>query len=104
MGLGSSCAPTVVSSTGPVNDGVFHHIVGTYDAAAGVAALYIDGVPENSAAAAEALCALSSPVELTLAEGGGSLSGFVGVLDEMALYGSALSSTQVTAHFNAGVM
>ena len=43
-------------------------------------------------------------VELTLAEGGGSLSGFVGVLDEVAVYGSALSSTQVTAHFNAGVM
>lgn len=102
VGLGSTCAPTVVSSTSAVNDGVFHHIVGTYDATAGVAAVYVDGVLENSAAAGEALCAQPSSAALTMAEGGGGLSNFDGVLDEVALYGSALPAVRVTAHFIAG--
>ena len=106
VGLGSTCAPTVVPSTSAVNDGVFHHIVGTYDATAGVAAVYVDSVLENSAAAGEgeALCALPSSAALTMAEGGGGLSDFDGVLDEIAVYGSALPAARVTAHFSAGAM
>jgi hypothetical protein len=104
VGLGSTCAPTVVASISAVNDGVFHHIVGTYDATAGVAAVYVGGVLENSAAAGEALCALPSSAALTMAEGGGSLSDFDGVLDEVAVYGWALPAARVTAHFSAGTM
>lgn len=106
VGLGSTCAPTVVPSTSAVNDGVFHHIVGTYDPTAGVAAVYVDSVLENSAAAGEgeALCALPSSAALTMAEGGGDLSDFTGVLDEITVYGSALPAARVTAHFSAGAM
>jgi hypothetical protein len=35
---------------------------------------------------------------------GQGLSDFVGALDEVALYGSALPAAHVTAHFSAGAM
>jgi hypothetical protein len=92
----------VLYSSTVVDDGSFHHLVGIYDAATGFASLYVDGVAEDSFSVGGAVCVLPSPALLGLAAGDGALSDFNGVLDEVAVYGSALPAPRVAAHFNAG--
>jgi Concanavalin A-like lectin/glucanases superfamily len=90
VGLGSACTPMVLYSSTVVDDGSFHQLVGMYDAATGFASLYVDGVAEDSFSVGGAVCALPSTARLGLAAGDGVLSAFNGVLDEVAIYGSAL--------------
>lgn len=89
---------TLTGGSGLAN-GVPHHAVGAWDGT--TATLYVDGVQVATTAASGTMA-----TENTLALNVGSMSGsfnFVGSIDEAAIYGTALSSTRVTAHRNAGV-
>jgi len=103
FGVGSS--KIVVTSTSLVNDGAWHHIVGTYTTGAAGERLYVDGTLQGSATA--------TPTSLTgyWRAGSESMSGWtsnpgthlVGNLEDLAIYPSTLTSTQVKAHYDAGV-
>ncbi len=82
-----------------VGDDVWHHVVFQYDNSAGQYRLYIDGSLDNSVSAAGANRAGTAPITL------GYFSGayrYYGLLDEFALYNSALSQGEIQNHFTAG--
>jgi hypothetical protein len=97
---------TAVGSTNTYLDGKFHHVVGTFTSSVGLR-LYVDG----------GLVGSTGPIATNNATGYvrigyDSCSGwpssptdchFKGVLDEIAIYPTALSATQVLNHYNAGL-
>jgi hypothetical protein len=89
-----------VTSTASVNDGQWHHLVGTF--ASSTLSLYLDG----SAAATSVSTSGSlqySTQKLQIGRFDGSAGGYLaGVVDEVAVYAAALSSTRVSAHYAAG--
>ncbi len=95
----------LVAAPGPLARGQWHHVVGVYDA--GVMTLYLNGA-----------FASSVPLAGTLRNGGpvpdrvligatrdGSNSSFQwkGLIDEVAIYGRALSADRVLAHYQAAL-
>lgn len=104
LGVGTTTKYTAVTPLS-YNDNAWHHVVGTYTQAGGLR-IYVDGTlrvtnsntPTASPnytgrwrAGAEDLSAWT-PTGATY---------FVGQLDEIAVYSSALSAARVTAHYNA---
>lgn len=89
--------------TGP--DGAWHHLVGVYDGASELITLYVDGEPVATAAT-PATGVRTSSFEVSI---GSRRSGvapefdltFNGTVDEVAIYGSALTAERVLAHHGA---
>ena len=82
-----------------LDDGLWHHVVGVYDGLA--KSLYVDGVLEAWAAYSETLNRNNAPVLIgSNAEAPGRF--FHGLLDEVALYGRALTAADILDHFQAG--
>jgi hypothetical protein len=92
-----------VKGTKVINDGQWHHIVGTRDGTANVNKIYVDGVLENSLTPA-------FTGELTFAAKNVTIGFFApspyywfsGTLDETALYSQALSAEDVSRHYLGG--
>jgi RHS repeat-associated protein len=90
-----------LSSTNAVNDGAWHHIVGTFGSS--TLSLYVDGV-----SAASPVTGLSGSLQYStqkLQIGRFDTTGanyLAGTVDEVAVYSSALSSTRVASHASAG--
>lgn len=89
-----------------VNDAKWHHVAATRSGV--VMTLYVDGAQVATTTQTGVTWAGSS-VDLTLAAIRHTASGptgtnnyFVGTLDELALYGSALSSARVNTHYTQG--
>ena len=104
---GDAGGSIIVRSAATVNTGAWVHVVVTYDGsrtAAGVA-LYIDGVDSTGATMSDTLGAGESIATLSpflLASFEGTVYGLGGRLDEVAVYGKALSPAEVTAAYNGG--
>jgi hypothetical protein len=76
----------------------FHHVVGVSDAAKNYIRLYIDG----ALAAEDSISAAIPTHGKDLRIGAqGAISNVRGTLDELAIYGRALSDLEVRAHFDA---
>jgi Concanavalin A-like lectin/glucanases superfamily len=81
----------------PVTDGVWHHLVGTYDGSN--VCMYVDGERRGCAAAGKIYY---QPDLVAIGRDGGfNGSYFNGSIDEVAIYGAALSPAQVQSHFAA---
>ena len=101
FGVGSS--KTTVASTAALNNGAWHHVVGTFTNGNNGMKLYVDGTLQGSGT--------SNPVNLTgyWRAGAEQMSGwagnpdqyFDGTLDELAVYPTALSQARITAHRTA---
>lgn len=101
FGVGNA-TKTVATSPLSYNNGAWHHVLGTFTGSA--LTLYVDGVQVATAvgvttsytgywrAGAENLSSWPTPPN-------GSY--FVGGLDELAVYGTALSAARVSAHYTA---
>lgn len=96
---------TVTSATA-LNDGAVHHLVMTYnDGGDRKVRLYVDGTLSGSASAAHPAQPLSTCDGARIASwhvGGGDAKRFDGIIDEVALYDTALSATRVLAHYEGG--
>jgi VCBS repeat-containing protein len=80
----------------------WHHVVGTYDA--NVASIYLDGALVSTLQLGEPIAHVSANLLLLQGEGAGSpIWTWTGGLDEIAIYGTALSAERVMAHYLAGV-
>jgi large repetitive protein len=87
----SAAAPTV---------GTFTHIVGTYDGRQLI--LYVNGMQTADSPYMDARDAAATGVPLRIGYNGEPQIGVInGVLDEVAVYGSALPSARVKAHYAA---
>lgn len=94
----SNATPWLVQGPTPVADGTWHYLVGTYDGMD--VRLYVDGAlvrtrPAGTIYYQPDLVAIGR-------DGGYAGSYFTGQIDEVAIYGAALSQTQVQAHYTAG--
>lgn len=90
---------TWLDSTTLLTSNQLYHIVGT--AAAGTYRLYINGVEEPGSFSFETTIAdNSSPFSIG---GNAADATFLGTVDEVAVYNTALSSARVLAHYNAGI-
>jgi hypothetical protein len=83
-----------------VADGKLHHVMATFDAVTGLKSIYLDG---------NLIAQLDIGNDMTLITGGGAAafigsSGgggepFTGIIDEVAIYGQALTAADAQAHF-----
>jgi YD repeat-containing protein len=97
VGAGSKSA-TVTCTTHPLDTG-WHHIVGTF--ASGTLKIYYDGSLCNTATATFTTAGTNSNT-FDLGRAGTS-NYFGGSLDELGVYSTALTATQVTDHYNKGI-
>ena len=81
----------------PVTDNSWHLVDATYDGSNSVT-VYLDGVSLGTQSGAGS-AATASGLSVAGDVGGGDQ--LLGAVDEVALYGSALTATQVSNHFNA---
>ncbi len=97
-----------VDTTGTYNDGEWHHVVMTYDgssAASGVT-IYIDGSSVATSTVYDTLSATTvttNPFYLGARASSGLLQPFIGNMDEVLVFNTELSSSQVTTLYNSGV-
>lgn len=89
------------TSSTSIFDGQTHHVVVTYDTGSTTPKVYIDGVDVSVAGSAGNPGTTAFDV-IYLAANAVGTNTFTGYLDEVAIYASALSSTQVLDHYNAG--
>lgn len=85
-------------SNASVNDDVWHHVVYVFDQAAGEYRLFIDGVLDNSVTAVGLNRIGSGPLQLGYYS---TAYQYAGMLDEFALYNSALTQVEVENHYAA---
>lgn len=85
-----------------VLDGSWHHIVNTYDATANAMKLYIDNALVGEGT--QNFVDFGGFTELNIGHLNTSLDKFwyEGMIDELAFYNTALSSTEVTSNYTAG--
>jgi len=99
---GTSTRATLTDSVDAVND-QWYYIVATYDAAPGTLTLYVDGESVGSttnAATARGLSALGADAYIARWSGAFNRN-FIGDVDEVAIYNSALSASDVLSNFQA---
>jgi signal peptidase I len=103
LGL-SNTAKTAIASASAVNNGAWHHIVGTYSLASG-AKLYVDGALSASATGTTPAAFMGY-----WRAGAESLSGWpsnpsstylTGTIDEVAVYPTVLAAARISAHYAA---
>jgi hypothetical protein len=85
-------------TTTTVTAGAWQHLVGTYDGSSLV--LYRNGVQVAQGSASGAISSTTTPVFIGAVSDAGSF--FDGRLDEVAVYGSALTPAQALAHYQRG--
>ena len=92
-----------VASVAPLARGVWHHVVGIFNG--GLVTVWVDGVQGGSQSIGGVLQNAGPSPDRTLigATGNGSTSSynFKGLIDEVAIYGRALSPSEVTSHWTA---
>jgi len=90
---------TYVSVSGGTIDTNWHHVVATYDNA--TAKIYVDGTLRASAASSVTMGANALPLNIGRSTDNSYFYG--GLLDELAVYPTALSATRIRAHYDAGL-
>jgi hypothetical protein len=96
-----------ITSSHTFNDGVYHHFVGVLTRGApDTLKIYIDGVLDTSAnlgTSGRNLTQSAHKLRIGAYSVGGAPNFFVGTIDEVAIYATALTASQVLAHYNAAV-
>jgi hypothetical protein len=90
--------PYLFVTTTTVTTGSWQHLVGTYDGSKLV--LYRNGVEVAQAPATGPISTTTVPLYIGAFDGTGSF--FDGRIDEVAVYGTALTSTEVLSHYQRG--
>jgi hypothetical protein len=89
---------TIVKSTTTTVPGTWYHVVATYDGTN--MRMYVNGALE--ATVASAISVENHTQMLAFGKLSNGASYYAGQMDEVALYGSALSAQQVSEHYAAG--
>ena len=97
--VAGAAGTTVTSAAGGYTDAQWHHVVLVRSPASDTVSLYVDGVVSGSATGVAPPTTGNATVTLGTATDGGN--GFVGRLDEVALYGTALDASTVATHYAA---
>jgi hypothetical protein len=86
----------------PISLNVWSHVVGVYDGTQLL--IYVNGVSGSLVITPDASIGVAATAAFMGSANGGAEEGhgFIGVIDEVAIYDKALSTTQVLAHYSAG--
>ena len=102
MASGSSDRSVFTSSSGSLTIGAWNYVAASWDGS--TVRFYINGSAAGSTAATGTIGTYSTPLDLATYENlrtsGGSFF-YVGQIDEVALYDTALSATQTSNHYSA---
>ncbi len=85
-------------STTPPSTGSWHHLVATYNGA--LISLYIDGQQAAQQSASGPLATTADPLAIGGKPSGGPAFSFYGIIDDVQIYGAALSASQVAQLYN----
>ncbi|MBF6591167.1 MAG: LamG domain-containing protein, partial [Ktedonobacterales bacterium] len=88
---------TLITAPSNISLNTWHHVVGTWDGTNGT--IFVDGGQVVTGTATAGLIAYGTAYLGSL---GGASNWLSGPLDEVAIYGTALSSTRIAAHYTAG--
>ncbi|MGO9525984.1 MAG: LamG-like jellyroll fold domain-containing protein [Verrucomicrobiia bacterium] len=82
--------------------GVWHHLAGTYDVASSLISLYIDGQLATQQVTSGAMPVTTDPLAIGNLPGNSLLTSnfFQGYIDDVQIYGSALSAAQISQLYN----
>jgi hypothetical protein len=94
--LAFSYASETLAASSVITFGAWHHVVYTYDYAADISILYVDGTARASNSAGPYTASSVDYLNLASTVGGDF---FKGDLDEVAIYFTVLSSADVVAHY-----
>ena len=94
-------AGSVVSSPAPLPTGAYHYVVATFDGES--LSLYIDAVLQATNSAAPTLADAGIPWTIGQQNCPCAGNGYVGVLDEVAIYSKALARERIVTHYNAAI-
>jgi signal peptidase I len=100
FGVGS--AKTTVVSNSAINNGAWHHVVGTYTSGSNGMKLYVDGVLQGQATATVQTFAgywRAGAEHIAGWAGNPSDDYFEGSLDEVAVYTDVLTPAEITSHY-----
>jgi len=100
FGIGS--AKTTVASNSTINNGQWHHVVGTYTSGSGGMKLYVDGALQGSTSATPQNFTgwwRAGAERLTGWPGNPTDDYFEGTLDELAVYSDVLTPTEISSHY-----
>jgi hypothetical protein len=94
-----------VSSMKTIDDGAFHHVACVYDHPTQTVEVYIDGVPDGSHNYTTTLVDITNETHVSFGIRGNlnELTDFNGLLDEISIYGRALSAPEIQAIFECRV-
>ena len=90
----------IAIGSSPITLGQYIHVVVVYDGAQMI--MYVNGAQASSNPAAQMAAAQGGKLVIGAGDDQGS-SGFIGNIDEPAVYAYALSAAKVLSHYNAGV-
>ncbi|RJF78254.1 hypothetical protein D3877_24415 [Azospirillum cavernae] len=94
--LGNGAATTTLTGATAVNDGKWHHVVGTFDNSATSMKLYVDNTQDATRSTASG--ALGASVSsLTIGNDGAGAHPFVGSINDVQIWSGARTSSQVAA-------
>lgn len=93
-------ANSATNSSTNLTDDQWHHVVGVYDSAVAEVQIFVDGVQEGSRGGVPAAAYGTNDRPFTI--GNHFNRGFDGLLDEVAVYDSALDAVQVATHYFEG--
>lgn len=89
-----------------ITTNTWYHLVGTYDATTGNAYLYVNGVNKGSSTGTGNIQVSSTRLKIgcwgTAADNCDSTTPFNGLIDEVKIYNSALTASQVALDYNHG--
>ena len=93
-----------VSNAAGLLDGNWHHVVVTFAESGGNTTViaYLDGT-EDAGLSRTISANYSDPVGTVVGCNAGAINGFPGILDEVALYNSALVNTDIVGHYQQGL-
>ncbi|MEX2185755.1 MAG: lamin tail domain-containing protein [Pirellulales bacterium] len=100
---GAPNTPSVIQSSASPN-GQWQHVVGTFDSAAGIMRLYVNGQQVGATTPPATIVNTTHDVSIGARKNQNSSNydlNFDGQIDEVAIYDRALSPAEVTAHFQA---
>jgi hypothetical protein len=91
----SSGATVTITGSTTVNDGAWHNVIFTHDSSNTTVYLYLDGSSEGNDTTTSPFSSKSDE-NVYIGATGGSSNYFTGVIDDVRIYDTYLSSTQVT--------
>ncbi len=94
--LGNGTATATLTGATAVNDGKWHHVVGTFDNSATSMTLYVDNSQDATRSTASGALGASTS-SLTIGNDGASAHPFVGSINDVQIWSGARTSGQVAA-------